>query len=460
MIRLFLVGVFLMCACGGTRVSAQTDAWELGRSIFEKGIGRDGRKIGGRIHGGLLLRGDTVACSSCHGSDARGGGEAFIDVPDIRWVTLSKPYAPRMVGQSRTPYTRETFSRALHQGINSGERTLDPGMPRFDLSQDETMALVQYLKAPYSMKPTSNRLKVVLSLLPAAPHSMMAQALSANLLACPKQGEASRFPPLEILYYNTPSDAIQKIAVRLLEEDVAVILSPYIVGWEMEYVKASQQWGITTLLPLTPLDIPITTSLAYQFPGVTSQIQALVAQHALEGADKLSILTADVNELTASLVQVALATASDHSMAVEVVNSRETSSGPTGNVWLFLASSKDLVDWLVLQTHNQSITGLIPAMFFDPGSVETLKEYIPQSHWIVGYPYNPVSRTTGKWRSPVVAWTRAACAILAKLAEKPYGQWDKDEEIIRTNDGLMIMNVHSQADRIKQIVIREWKPAK
>ena len=78
-------------------------------------------------------------CSSCHGRDARGGSEG--DVPAIDWKILSK------ASSDRPAYDGASFFRAVTAGQSASGRVLSNLMPRYDLSEEETHALIEEISA-------------------------------------------------------------------------------------------------------------------------------------------------------------------------------------------------------------------------------------------------------------------------------------------------------------------------
>ena len=78
-------------------------------------------------------------CSSCHGRDARGGSEG--DVPAIDWNILST------ASSDRPAYDGASFFRAVTEGLSASGRVLSNLMPRYDLSEEETHALIEELSA-------------------------------------------------------------------------------------------------------------------------------------------------------------------------------------------------------------------------------------------------------------------------------------------------------------------------
>ncbi len=93
------------------------------------------------------MMGSAVACMNCHGSDARGQTIQLmmmgqIEVPDIRWSTLTAP--PTEPGDKA--FDPDSFFLAVSQGIDPTSATLKTFMPRWQLTRAESDAIIEYLK--------------------------------------------------------------------------------------------------------------------------------------------------------------------------------------------------------------------------------------------------------------------------------------------------------------------------
>ena len=446
---LFVVG-WSLCA------SADARGPELGQSIFELGIGRDGREIGGRIHGSLDLRGAAVACASCHGADARGGGEAFVQAPDIRWHTLSKAFAPRRAGTTRPSYNRSTFSRALHQGMASSGRSLDPTMPRFDLGQDELDAVISYLaRISENVQGEEVTTKMVLGLFPDSSTIKFVRELSDRLTSCRSIGATARFPPFEIVRYADPTDALRKVNIRIRDGHVSAILAPYIVGWESYYFNRAKEWPVVTLLPVTPLNIPQHPNFTFAMPGLRSQVGALL-DHVLANRSKAITLltTASVRPLSNIVEFVKNELGRRHIPFDEVDLERSDVIRP--NVQLLVLTPLVQVEERVhLLKYVAGLEAFVPAMFFDPDVAQQIERRITGLTWHIAYPYQPSDDRTGRWRSPADAWGEAGCALMSTMA-KDGGQELVSLKSIQLNSGLTLMKTPDDTWQRKQVLVLKW----
>ncbi len=459
--RSILFTALLFASSCVTSAIAATSQSELGKSIFEQGVGRDGREIGGRIHGHLVLRGQAVACGSCHGRDARGGGESFVRAPDIRWHTLSKVFAPRRIGEPRPAYDQSTFARAIHQGIGSNNVALDPAMPRFDLSQDETDALRQYLSIDVERRldgqaPT----KVVLGLVPSAQSQRFPQELGNRLKTCSSSRTGERFPPLEVIQYKSPADALAKVEAKIAEERVSHIVAPYIVGWEMQYFTRARTWPVPTLLPVSPLDLPAHPDIGFALPGLGSQVGALLDRGLARRPDALTVVMSQRTLQLQDVVQFVRAELSPRHIRVDEVILESAAEVSQNSLWLVLAPLDRLATKLHDARPRNKVTALVPAMFFDPEAAQRINQRLAGMTWQVAYPYQPKAAQSGRWRTPTDAWSEAGCALMVMIAENAGQDWVSHSPSITLRSGMTLLNASDDLQRRGQVIVEKWEPDK
>lgn len=120
-----------------------------GERIYYTGIGVNGYPIfryGGpmweRMHGG--------GCVSCHGTHGRGGVPVMMGtaIPtDIRYKALTGKVKHTHGGEEKGHhYTDALIKRAITKGIEADEELLDWTMPRWQMSEADLDALIDYLK--------------------------------------------------------------------------------------------------------------------------------------------------------------------------------------------------------------------------------------------------------------------------------------------------------------------------
>lgn len=289
-----LVLTLVLSLCAFAPVRAQTNASALGRAVFETGKGRDGREIIGRVAGGTVsLRGAAVACTACHGARGTGGSEAWIAAPDIRWFALSKPYGARRSGdESRPPYDRASFARALRAGTAPDGVALDPAMPRFDLADDEIDALMSHL-VHLSDGPQREDVRPGLVLLLPQSTSTTAERLREGLQSCPTiatDGTVPRnLPALRVMRY-TSVGAIEPVLVAATRDgSAAALFAPYLVGAEADYMRATFRTELPALLPMTMHDLG-DARILFEMPDLAAQARALIRSEPAGAGGELAVV--------------------------------------------------------------------------------------------------------------------------------------------------------------------------
>lgn len=116
-----------------------------------------GDVMGRGMMGRGMMRGVTLTCADCHGSDARGGRHVMhmqvMDAPDIRWRTLTASEAGDDHAEDsddhameHAPYTPDTFAQAVRDGVDPAGRPLDAAMPRWQMADQDVADLIEFLK--------------------------------------------------------------------------------------------------------------------------------------------------------------------------------------------------------------------------------------------------------------------------------------------------------------------------
>jgi|GEM_PF-1249569 len=114
----------------------------LGARIYLDGLGADGRAVPRTAIGPGMMGG---GCVTCHDVDGQGGsframGRAY-ETPAITYETLTSEHE-----HGESGWTDAEIRRALEDGVEPDGDELDPLMPRWDFTDEEFEALLDYLK--------------------------------------------------------------------------------------------------------------------------------------------------------------------------------------------------------------------------------------------------------------------------------------------------------------------------
>lgn len=406
----------LSLALGFSSVFAEVDhSLQLGRSIYEQGIGRDIREIAAKLHGSVSLTGAAIACAGCHGKDGRGSGEAFIRAPDIRWENLNQPFPARRAGMAEASYDRFAFKQALRAGISSSGRRLDPAMPRFDLADDEIDALIAYLDQVGRKTDKASSRPNILGLLPAPGKNPLTDALDAKLKNCPATESGAPVAAINMLYFDSPDAAIAQLKEQLKENVQAIILAPYLIGWEDRYADALRSLPSKTVLPFTFLNRLDESDWHFSFPGIEAQILALLKSLRADGYRQLRIAYEPQDPFSSGLYTFASEIAFKQGISLASFTHEER---PPQSQLPLLWLKPVVKNPTEIRAKSQSLM-LAPVIFFSPDPVE-----LQTAEWRVAYPYQPKSVTGGAWRTPVNVWAQAACRFLSQVGS---GEIDLNE---------------------------------
>lgn len=410
--------------------NASVWAEDLGATIFQQGIGRDGREVIASLPGQVSLQGAAVACAGCHGQKGQGGQEGFVSAPAINWQALA-------MRSNSGKYDKSLLQRAISQGLGADGRALDPIMPRFSLASDEVVALAAYLQQLDQQ--TSPKRAVALSILPEAGVSKLADALLNNLQTCSGLSPGTRLWPLEVLRYKDPADAISQLRERLKADSVRFVLAPFVAGWEAEYGQLMDDYQLVTLLPFSRMDFSDQQPVFLALPGLQKQLRALIDAALTRNIKQLYVLAATDDMLATSLIEsVRPYAAKQH---VQLQTPASALNQPQKNpVWLIVSPLNLIAPQLKAQSVGHDSLALIPAPYFSPDIATNV------SNWLIAYPYPPQSPADKNWQSPLARWSQAGCKILAKAAEQPDTKWWQDGRATAEFDSLIP----------KQAVVRAW----
>jgi hypothetical protein len=153
----------LLAAQAGARTAPELHN-PSGESIYRDGLLLSGQPVSARREGNPPVSGAAAACSNCHRRSGLGEIEGTIKIPPIGGPylfqgraksreDLNVPYVENM-RLDRDPYSAETLARGIREGIGVDGKPLNYLMPRYDLSDADVAALIDYLNG---MKPLKAR---------------------------------------------------------------------------------------------------------------------------------------------------------------------------------------------------------------------------------------------------------------------------------------------------------------
>jgi len=129
----------------------------IGKRIYITATNELGESIpyeGGPAFGRMMMQ-PRLACVSCHGVDGRGGTHVMhmqvMDAPDIRYKALNSEAGEHENNQNgiehiQGEYGLDAFGQAVVEGKHPNGDALSANMPRWEMSNEDLTALLEYLK--------------------------------------------------------------------------------------------------------------------------------------------------------------------------------------------------------------------------------------------------------------------------------------------------------------------------
>jgi cytochrome c oxidase subunit 2 len=122
-----------------------------GERIFLTGTSDTGPPISFHMEGMHRMPPGRMSCASCHGVEAGGGIAEMMrtraEAPDIRWEHLTEEDHAEEHNEKHPAYTRETFIRAVTEGLDPKGKALHWMMPRWDMTHDQLDDLITFLQS-------------------------------------------------------------------------------------------------------------------------------------------------------------------------------------------------------------------------------------------------------------------------------------------------------------------------
>lgn len=260
-----------------------------GRSIYESGQGADPVQV--TLNDGLTLSARLVPCIGCHGPRGAGEPEGGLVPSDIRWAMLSRPYlVTTPSGRRHGPYDRNSFLKAITEGIDPSGNALHPGMPRYQLSPRDAAALALFVEQTLGHDPVAgvrdDQVRVG-AFLPATDWgAALIEDWQRTIDILNRNGGIyGRTLQLDVRAApEAPSERAAALDSLLKDEPVFALLAPYVDGAEPELIPLLAAAKIPVIGPLgsTPSLSPA-PSFFYLSNGVPEEIRALVEQIAQDG---------------------------------------------------------------------------------------------------------------------------------------------------------------------------------
>ncbi len=290
-IRSIIIGVSLSAVFTGASLRAESlsDQEQRGKQIYFQGTSPKGSLINAKIGSSSVdMPASVVPCASCHGRDGKGRPEGAVVPPDITWSHLMHPDGHQHpYGRSHTAFDDRKVMQAIVFGKDPSGNKLDTAMPRYDMSKEDMLDLVAYMKRiETDLDPgvINNEIKLGTILPTRGRLAPLGQSTRKFLEAYLKDvnskgGIHGRKLSLAVAEVGDEREkSLWAIRDLLRRDDVFALLGSVSIGYEQELVKLSEEFempvvGSHTLFPYEPDAHPY---VFYLQAGVVEQAQAMV----------------------------------------------------------------------------------------------------------------------------------------------------------------------------------------
>ncbi|HEU4386738.1 MAG TPA: ABC transporter substrate-binding protein, partial [Blastocatellia bacterium] len=269
----------------GTLSPAET----RGKQIFLRGTSASGKEITALLGKEQMeVSASVLTCASCHGRDGRGKPEGGVTPSDIRWESLTKPYAASLPStRKHPPYTEQSLKRAITMSVDPAGNPLHAAMPRYRLSLEDMADLIAYLKRLGNVSDPGvdeRVIKIGVVLAPAGKTARLAQAvqgvLGAYFAEINKQGGIhNRSVDLKFIEPPEPSDQRAEAVKSFIDnEQPFALVASVLAGDEKALAVAAndRELPVVGALSLHPQNaFPVNRYVFYLHSGIPGQAAAL-----------------------------------------------------------------------------------------------------------------------------------------------------------------------------------------
>jgi ABC-type branched-subunit amino acid transport system substrate-binding protein len=287
----FVLPLTLICGPLNT-VGAQeplADGERRGKQIYVLGTSASGKDIFAYVgEGSVEVSGSMMACANCHGLDGQGKPEGGVNPSNLSWEALTKPYGLAHADGRRHPaYTERGLELAITRGIDPAGNRLLNVMPRYQMSKEDLVDLIAYLKRlGKDRDPGISESKLVIGGLVPATGALgeMGQAIRALTTAYFEElnsrgGIYNRRIELKFVETaDTPAGTRANVERLLKENQIFAMTGAFIAGSEKDVTSLAAQYEVPLVGPFTlfpQTEFPLNRQVFYLLSGIDGQIRAL-----------------------------------------------------------------------------------------------------------------------------------------------------------------------------------------
>ena len=265
-----------------------TPSERRGKQIYLRTTSPSAREITAKI-GEVDVPGSTLTCAGCHGTRGEGKTEGGVTAGSLTWANLVTPNGhTHPTGRRHEPFNESSFIRAVVNGVDPAGNALLAAMPRYDLSREDSVDLIAYLKRiAAEVEPGLTQTTITIGvMLPSKGALMDLGAAMKDVLTAyfdslnSGGGIVNRKIELKIVDTGMGgADTAAAVQTFSNQEQVFAFVSGITAGADLQMAAFARNEETPVISPstlLTPVETSLNRYVFYLLPGVAEQSSALV----------------------------------------------------------------------------------------------------------------------------------------------------------------------------------------
>jgi len=265
-----------------------TPSERRGKQIYLRTTSPSAREITAKI-GEVDVPGSTLTCAGCHGTRGEGKTEGGVTAGSLTWTNLVTPNGhTHPTGRRHEPFNESSFIRAVVNGVDPAGNALLAAMPRYDLSREDSVDLIAYLKRiAAEVEPGLTQTTITIGvMLPSKGALMDLGAAMKDVLTAyfdtVNSGGGIFNRKIELKIVDTGmggADTAAAVQTFSNQEQVFAFVSGITAGADLQMAAFARNEETPVIGPstlLTPVETSLNRYVFYLLPGVAEQSSALV----------------------------------------------------------------------------------------------------------------------------------------------------------------------------------------
>ena len=291
------VALLTACAATVTNASELNESQQRGKQIYFEGVSQLGTEITVVVgEEAAMLPGNTMPCSSCHGSDGLGRPEGGVIPLDIRWSELVKTYGHvHHDGRRHGAFDDDSFIRSMIAGVDPANNPMDRSMPMYQMSGEDMEDLLAYMKVlEFDLDPGVGEDTVtVATLLPLTGSAgetgaAMRSVLGGYFTEINEEGGVfgRRIELLAVPVGDNAEATLETVREAFGTESLFALVGAFTVGLDEPLLTFLRSDNVPLVGPFTldPGDAYFDAAAFYLYAGFDDQVRVLADRAVADGA--------------------------------------------------------------------------------------------------------------------------------------------------------------------------------